>query len=90
MRAAAPSCQETAQCLGSCSLTLLGFPAYQGGFRGGSGWTRVCVIVEFLEIRVQDGGEAWGMRPPHTANDCELSSCLVVQRNSHCEKPLGS
>lgn len=43
--------------MGSCSLTLLGFPARPEGFRGGSGWAPVCVIVGFLEIRVQDGGK---------------------------------
>lgn len=43
--------------MGSCSLTLLGFPARPEGFRGGGGWAPVCVIVGFLEIRVQDGGK---------------------------------
>lgn len=44
--------------LENCSLTLLGFAARQGGFRGGGGCARVCVIAGFLEIRAQDWGEA--------------------------------
>lgn len=51
VKAAAPSHQETAQHLGSCSLTSLGFPACQGGFMAGSGWAPLCVIVGFLEFR---------------------------------------